>query len=170
MHILKKQGTLRATSRITTRLQRAPHHHCRQHHRHHHLFPGSLHQHKYHQHQMHYSQGLFILGSFLVSTYIISFQRCTRPRNWESSEQQRQQHVGQHTDDDTPCWKYVYIGPGGESLLDKRNMQYDFVRCSYSAYIYIYTYDCHNNGNNNNADMVVSLLFLLNACELKRLM
>ncbi len=48
--ILKK-GTLRATSRITTRLQRAPHHHCRQHHRHHHLFPGSLHQHKYHQHQ-----------------------------------------------------------------------------------------------------------------------
>ena len=41
-----------------------------------------------------------------VSSSVISFQRCTRPRNWESSEQQQQQHVGQHTDDDTPCWKY----------------------------------------------------------------
>ena len=48
-----------------------------------------------------------------VSSSVSSFQRCTRPRNWESSEQQQQQHVGQYTDDDTPCKKLLLFQPDG---------------------------------------------------------
>ena len=56
-----------------------------------------------------------------VSSSVISFQRCTRPRNWESSEQQQQQHVGQYTDDVTPCKRRLLFQPDGSRARNVRD-------------------------------------------------